>query len=569
MKKLLFATLLLLGVTTLAQAQIVIDEIMFNPPEAGTDSLEYIEFYNNSTTNILLEGWTVDGVGYTFAAGSSIAANGYLVIAKSASAMHNVFNVTALQWNSSEALSNGGETIRIKKSDGTIVDEVTYDDMAPWPSGAVGNGYSIVLCDPAADNSVGTSWSDALTLVPNILINNKQVFANPGAPSGCVTGLVAQPDVASVVPDQPVIINVLANDNLPGGAASLTVTDAPQHGTAVVNNDYKIVYTPAAGYCGPDHFAYEVCEGPGACASAQVSVTVKCYPQRTIAQVTTENNALLGADSTGVSCQLTGTVYGVNIRSGGLQLVIMDPTGANGITLFRATGSLGYTVNQGDQVTVRGVITQFNGLTQMNLDTIFKTASNQPLVTAEVVTTLGENTENRLVRLNNLFLVDPIEWTPGVGSGFTVRVYSPDHVTDTLSLRIDNDVDLYNQATAPSGPFDLIGLGGQFDSSTPYSSGYQILPRYTADIFPTVGTKEADFSQFVRLSPNPANDVLYIQTSTSFQRIVLYNATGALVQTLIQPQASEQVSLSNLPTGVYFVRFEKDNAIWTTRVVKM
>ena len=38
--------------------------------------------------------------------------------------------------------------------------------------------------------------------------------------------------------------------------------------------------------------------------------------------------------------------------------------------------------------------------------------------------------------------------------------------TDTIAMRIDIDVDLYSQA-APTGAFDVTGIGGQYDFSSP------------------------------------------------------------------------------------------------------
>ena len=73
----------------------------------------------------------------------------------------------------------------------------------------------------------------------------------------------------------PVTVNVLANDSDPD-SDPLTVTGAtaPAHGTAVVNANNTITYTPAAGYSGPDSFTYSISDGRGGTASATVSITV-------------------------------------------------------------------------------------------------------------------------------------------------------------------------------------------------------------------------------------------------------------------------------------------------------
>jgi Lamin Tail Domain/Bacterial Ig domain/Secretion system C-terminal sorting domain len=565
MKKCLLSLLMTFAVGLSVQAQVVISEIMYNPPESGTDTLEYIEIFNTTNASINLAGWSLFGVDLTFPAGTNLAAGAYLVTAKSSNAIQVIFNKPSIQWTSG-ALSNSGEALKLLNASGALIDSVTYGNAAPWPTGAAGNGNSLVLCDANADNSLPSSWSDATTLTTAV-INGKQVFANPAAASGCVTGLVAQPDIADLVPGQPSTIDVLANDNLPSPVTALTILTPPTNGTATVSGN-SIVYTPAANFCGSDALTYQVCDGPASCASATVAINVKCYPARTIAQVTTENAQGL-ADSSGISCQLTGTVYGVNFRAsgGGTQFVIMDQTGANGITLFRNTGTFGYDVQESDQVTVRGTITQFNGLTQMNLDTIIKTGTNNPTVAPSVVIVLGENTENRLVRFNNMRWVDAAAWVPA-GSGFNMRMYSPDNVADTITLRIDNDVELFLSTTAPSEPFDVIGLGGQFDSSLPYTSGYQLLPRYGTDIFPTVSTYEADFSAYVRLSPNPTSGALDVRTTEAFDRIVVYNGMGQLIFAQANPTQEERFDLSGLATGMYLLRFEKDGAFWTTRVVK-
>jgi Lamin Tail Domain/Bacterial Ig domain/Secretion system C-terminal sorting domain len=569
MKKRFLSLIVAILTLATAQSQIVITEIMYNPPESGVDSLEFIEVLNTSNGTVDMTGWTLEfGTFSSILPSLTVAAGQYQLFSVNAAAIQNNFGKASVQWTSG-ALSNNGTSIRIKNTALAMIDSVSFDDQAPWPTGPDGTGSSLVLCDPSTDNNLGENWSEATTET-SVVIGVSIVYANPGAVSGCVSGLVAEEDNLAVTPGQGNVLTVLSNDNVPNPVTSFTVISAPQHGTAVPQPDNTILYTPAAGYCGPDQFIYQVCDGPVSCSSATVNIDVKCYPVRTIAQMNNINPIGI-PDSLNVSCELTGTVYGVNIRAsgGGLQFVIMNDNGTEGISTFRGTGTFGYDVKEGDKVTVRGTIAFFSGLTQINLDTVFKVSANNPLVAATVVPTVAESTENLLVRINNLRYVDIAQWTPGVGSGFTVRVYSPSNPADTIQMRIDNDIDLFNTATPPAEPFDVIGLGGQFDGSAPYTTGYQLLPRYTADIVTMVGTTLVDYKNEVKLAPNPVKDILTITTAVTFDRVSLVNPNGQVVKTIQNPSTQTELNMSAMPGGVYVLRFEKAGSIWATPVVKM
>ena len=197
------------------------------------------------------------------------------------------------------------------------------------------------------------------------------------------------------------------------------------------------------------------------------------YPIGTIN--TTDANGV--GDSLTVRCWVHGVVYGLNLRPVGLQFTMIDPTG--GIGIFNGPAFAGYTVAEGDSIHLRGVINQFNGLLQMDPDSIVLVSAGNALQPAAPVTALGEVTESDLVVFTNARLINPTQWT-GAGSGFNVDVTNG---TDTIVVRIDADVDLYSQP-APTGIFAVCGLGGQFDATSPYNSGYQLLPRYQADIKP-------------------------------------------------------------------------------------
>ena len=484
MKKTLLTLLTCLSIFVAAQAQIVITEIMYNPPEAGTDSLEYIELYNKTNASVNVSNWTfTQGFVFTFPAGSSIGAGQYITIAKSASAFQATFGTAPTYvWEMGGALTNGGEDIALTSNTGVQIDSVDYKSAAPWPTEPAGNGPSLVLCDPNSDNNIATNWQ-AATTPTGVFVAGKEVLANPGAGATC-------------------------------GAAPT-------------------------------------------------------FPTRTIAEVSHVNPTTGAADSVGIDLTITGTVYGVNLRgTSGLQFTLIDDSN-NGIAVFSQTDNLGYTVTEGDKITMSGFLGQFNGLLQMLPNTLTKNSSGNSLVSPATVTKPDESTESSLIRINNLHLINPAAWdTTGNTAGFTVRAVSSTNTADTIDIRVDNNTNLYLQPVPPQ-PFNLTGIGGQFDSSSPFTSGYQVSPRYLADISTLVATHEADFSAEVLLTPNPASDYVSVQTELPFDRVRIISATGSLVRTLNQPDLSNRIDIAALPTGTYFIRFEKDGGVWTTRFVKM
>ncbi|MGA0818675.1 MAG: lamin tail domain-containing protein [Schleiferiaceae bacterium] len=226
-------------------------------------------------------------------------------------------------------------------------------------------------------------------------------------------------------------------------------------------------------------------------------------PTYTIPQVKGVNASFV-PDSNGVMCKLQGTVLGVNTQTfastGNVAFTIHD--GSVGFGVFGpGTSNLGYTVNEGDVVRIIGVIGHFNGLAQINADSIVVLSTNAALPTPVVITALDESTESQLIRMNDVTVVNPTQWT-NAGSGFTVDVTDG---VNTIQLRIDADVaDVYN-APCPVGTFDVVGIGGQFDNSAPHNSGYQFLPRYLADfIYPVPVTYDLAITEIMANS-NDAN----------------------------------------------------------------
>ncbi|MEA2464731.1 MAG: large repetitive protein, partial [Acidobacteriota bacterium] len=89
---------------------------------------------------------------------------------------------------------------------------------------------------------------------------------------------VAVADNAATHINQPVTIDVTANDSDPDGDPVALIANpiitAPQHGTAIRVSASSIAYSPAAGFSGTDTFEYEIGDGNGKRDRALVNVSV-------------------------------------------------------------------------------------------------------------------------------------------------------------------------------------------------------------------------------------------------------------------------------------------------------
>ncbi len=212
--------------------------------------------------------------------------------------------------------------------------------------------------------------------------------------------------------------------------------------------------------------------------TVEVAGEVLFHTPYTIDQITTvDANGV--ADSLDVLAELHGVMHCIDLDgNAGYNLVMIDESGS-GVTLFDFSDQVTYTNPvEGDSLKVFGFISQFNGLTQFRPDSIALLAQNATLEMPTVVTTLDESTESQYITLENVSLVTPIAtWNNGSSN------YDITDGTNIFTLRVDSDTDIPGTA-APQGPFNVTGIGGQFDNSAPYDDGYQILPCGIASIVP-------------------------------------------------------------------------------------
>ncbi len=195
-------------------------------------------------------------------------------------------------------------------------------------------------------------------------------------------------------------------------------------------------------------------------------------------------------------------VNGVPLRSGDLVTIrgivtvggefggpsyLQDNSG--GIAVFGSALSSAAAV--GDEVVVSGVVSPFNGLSELTAPLLHTILSSGNIVDPVVVTCAQasgdgaggvEQYEGMLIRLNAVTVTDtsnnPVATWAVAGSGTNFRLHD---AGGTLDCRIDNNVSIAN-TVAPSGAFDVVGVLSQFRTALPFIGGYQLMPRAQADI---------------------------------------------------------------------------------------
>ena len=159
---------------------IVITELMYDPISGDSED-EYVELFNRSTNTMNLAGWKfVDGISYKFPQGTTLAAGGYMAVAKNLTrllANYPTLNTSNTLGNFGGSLKSSGDHVALSMPDeiaGTnsvgevvtnkidiVVSEIAYGSGGRWGKYAAGGGSSLELIDPNADPLTASSWSDS------------------------------------------------------------------------------------------------------------------------------------------------------------------------------------------------------------------------------------------------------------------------------------------------------------------------------------------------------------------------------------------------------------------------
>lgn len=185
MKRTLFALILILAAASV-NAQILINEVQYDPIGAGVDTkTEWIELYNPTGDDVDLSGWLLcdntDSIGEPFPS-TVLAAGEYLVLAAVVDSFHLDFpGVPAINWPDSSlcgALSNTADIVVIVNSSGTMVDRVnwgagtwtqaSYVKFGYWDPAVldVVQGHSIGRSPNGVDTDLAADWADMASPTP-------------------------------------------------------------------------------------------------------------------------------------------------------------------------------------------------------------------------------------------------------------------------------------------------------------------------------------------------------------------------------------------------------------------
>lgn len=218
-------------------------------------------------------------------------------------------------------------------------DSLTVSAVSNPPNGSVTNNGSSVTYTPDT-NFVGT---DNFTYTISDGNGNQStakvtviVSEGPNGPP------VANPDPATTQENTPVTINVLANDTDPDNdpLSVDSVTDPP-NGSAAINADQTVTYTPDANFFGADTFDYTIHDGKGGFDSATVTVTVERTPN-------SPPNAVDDSATTQENTAVTINVVGNDSDPNGDSLTVTNVTQpANGTTTNNGDGTVTYTPKNG------------------------------------------------------------------------------------------------------------------------------------------------------------------------------------------------------------------------------
>jgi phosphatidylserine/phosphatidylglycerophosphate/cardiolipin synthase-like enzyme len=532
---------------------VVISEVYGGGGNSGsTWKNDFVELYNPTNAPVTMTNWSVQYASATGSFGTTnlhvfsgvIQPKSYFLIQEAQGTGGSVDLPTpdaagtlALSGTQGKVALSSGTAPVSGPSDPSVVDFVGYgaaslfEGSGPAPllsnttsaeRKASGTSTAATLGSGGSEEKAGNGWdaNDNANdfVVPSAI--NPQNSASPKEPPSAIQAGIGTITFASPIIESGTSIELrLVLRGTSGG----TITGLRFKKHALLNwTSTSVTATPSSGTQPAIRISPDSVSVTGftvtATDSLQIRMTGLSAPDTTV-KVTFGVETAAGSDSTAPVKPLpTFVLYG-NPRpiavvktndAQGVPINLQQPVTVRGIvTVTKQFGGPAYmqdasgglavfdldfenSVSIGDEVTVTGTVTQYNGLTELASATLHKTHSrgNEALPLVVTVSQLLkdganglEEFEGLLVQLNRITVRDaagqPLSTWAVSGSGANFWLHSG---PDSVQVRIDADVTSLANQSAPSGEFDIVGVVGQFISTSPFIGAYQLMPRSNVDI---------------------------------------------------------------------------------------
>ena len=158
---------------------LVISKINYHPlvqEDQDSSDFEFIEIINNGASSVNLTGIYFGGLGltYQFSSGASISGYKSIYLANKSESFKERYGFEPFG-EFSRSLSNDGEDLVLLDAYGNVIDEVTYNDVLPWPEEADGDGSLLQLKSLGLDNSLASNWTAINDIAGNLSTNSVQI----------------------------------------------------------------------------------------------------------------------------------------------------------------------------------------------------------------------------------------------------------------------------------------------------------------------------------------------------------------------------------------------------------
>jgi uncharacterized repeat protein (TIGR01451 family) len=259
-------------------------------------------------------------------------------------------------------------------------------------------------------------------------------------------------DAAVTPAGVPVDVDVDANDVDPNNLATTVtgVVTPPAHGSAVLQGNGDIRYTPAPGYFGPDTFTYRICNTSSLCDVGTVTVVVDRPPVAADDSAVTPpgmavtipvqaNDSDPDAGATLTTTSATAPAHGaVSVAANGRD-VLYTPAGG-----YTGTDTFGYTVCDEHGFCDTATVTVQVGTVPNAVDDSARTPQGQ----AVDVDVLANDIDPDGGPLGVTILTPPAHGTATVVAGNRIRYTPGAHLgQDTLTYRVCDSTGLCDDAT--------------------------------------------------------------------------------------------------------------------------